>query len=49
MTIGLVQKLVSSAFRKVGFAVQELNYLLYKATSAFNSHSLAVVNEALTN
>ena len=49
MTIGLVRKLVNSAFPKVGLAVEELNYLLYKATSAFNSHSLAVVNEALTN
>ena len=46
MTIGLIQKLVSSAFPKVGIVVQELNYLLYKAASAFNSHSLAVVNKA---
>ena len=46
MTIGLIQKLVSSTFPKVGIVVQELDYLLYKAASAFNSHSLAAVNKA---
>jgi len=47
MTIGLIQKLVSGTFPKVGLIVEELNYSLRKAASAFRSHSLASVNNAL--
>jgi SRSO17 transposase len=46
MTIGLIQKLANAAFPKLGFIVEEIDYLLYKAASAFSSHSLAIVNEA---
>ena len=48
MTIGLIQKLVSGTFPKVGSVVQEINYSLYKAASAFHSHSLAAVSKALS-
>ena len=47
MTIGLIQKLVSSTFPKVGAVVDEINYLMYKAMSAFESHSLAAIDKAL--
>jgi hypothetical protein len=47
MTIGSVQKLVSATFPKVGLIVEELDYLLNKAESAFRSHSLATVNRTL--
>ena len=47
MTIGLIQKLVSGAFPKVGQIVDEINYSLYKAASAFCSHSQAALNKAL--
>ena len=47
MTIGLVQRLVNAAFPKVGLVVKEVDYLLYKAASAFNSHSKAAVEKAL--
>jgi SRSO17 transposase len=47
LTIGLIQKLVNSTFPKVGLIVEEVNYLLYKAESAFYSHSLATMNNAL--
>jgi hypothetical protein len=47
MTIGLVQKLVNATFPKVGIIVEEVDYLLSKAESAFRSHSLATVNRTL--
>jgi len=47
MTIGLVQKIVNATFPKVGLIVDEVDYLLGKAASAFNSHSLAAVEKAL--
>ena len=47
MTIGLIQKLVNATFPKVGHVVKEVDYLLYKAASAFRSHSKAVVEKAL--
>ena len=47
MTIGLIQKLVNATFPKVGLIVEEIDYLLYKAASAFKSHSLAAVNQVL--
>jgi hypothetical protein len=46
MTIGLIQKLANAAFPKLGLIVEEIDYLLYKAASAFSSHSLAIINEA---
>jgi hypothetical protein len=48
MTIGLIQKLVSATFPKVGLIVEEVNYLLKTAASAFRSHSLATVNGVLS-
>jgi len=47
MTIGLMQMLVNSVFPKVGLVVEEIDYLLYKAMSAFNSHSLSAVKNEL--
>jgi SRSO17 transposase len=47
MTIGLIQKLICGTFPKVGLIVEEINYLLWKAAAAFNSHSLAAVDKAL--
>ena len=47
LTIGLIQKLINAIFPKVGHVVEDVNYLLNKAASAFNSHSLATVNKAL--
>jgi len=47
MTIGLIQKLVNAVFPKVGLIVEEIDYLLRKAASAFSSHSLASVNKIL--
>ena len=47
LTIGLIQKLVNSTFPKVGLVVKEIDYLLQKAASAFNSHALIAVNNAL--
>ena len=47
MTIGLLQKLVNATFPKVGLVVEEVDYLLSKAASAFRSHSLAAVNRIL--
>jgi hypothetical protein len=49
MTVGLIQKLVSGTFPKVGLIVEEVDYLLNKAESAFRSHSLATVNGILLN
>jgi SRSO17 transposase len=47
MTIGLIQKLVNATFPKVGLIVEEIDYLLSKAKSAFSSHSLSTVNSVL--
>jgi hypothetical protein len=47
MTIGLLQKLVNGTFPKVDLIVEEVDYLLNKAESAFRSHSLATVNRTL--
>ena len=47
MTIGLIQKLVNATFPKVGLVVDEVNYLAYKAASAFRSHSETTVKKAL--
>jgi hypothetical protein len=47
MTIGLLQRLVNAIFSKVGLVVEEVDYLLSKAASAFRSHSVAIVNRIL--
>jgi hypothetical protein len=47
LTIGLIQKLVSSAFVKIGVVMEEINYSLYKARSAFDSHSRITMDKAL--
>ena len=49
MTIGLVQKLVSAAFPKIGATIEEINYLLHAAKSAFDSHSKAAINKAFSD
>ena len=46
LTIGLIQKLVSAVFPRVGTVVQEVDYLLSKAASSFASHSSAAVKNA---
>jgi hypothetical protein len=48
MTIGLIQKLVDAALPKVGTVVEEINHLLYKAMSSFDSHSKGAVEKAAT-
>jgi SRSO17 transposase len=47
MTIGLVQKLVCATFVKIGAVMGEIDYLLYKARSAFDSHSTTKMNDAI--
>jgi SRSO17 transposase len=47
LTIGLVMKLLSTVFVKIGFVIDEIDYALYKAMSAFASHSLATINSAI--
>ena len=47
MTIGMVQKLIVSVFPKIGLAVKEVSYRLYKAKSAFDSHSQATMHKIL--
>ena len=47
LTIGLIQRLINEIFPKTGRVVDEVDYLLSKAASAFNSHSLAAVNSAM--
>ena len=43
MTIGLIKKLVSASFPKIGAILEEVNYLLYTAKASFNSHSKAAI------
>lgn len=47
LTIGYVCKLFAAAFPKAGSVINEINYLLYKAASSFQSHSLATVDDAI--
>jgi hypothetical protein len=44
MTIGLVQKLINGTFPKVGRIVEEIDYYLNTAASAFDSHSLSAMD-----
>jgi SRSO17 transposase len=46
LTIGLVMKLLSMVFVKIGAIIEEIDYALYKATSAFESYSLATIKTA---
>jgi len=46
MTIGLIQRLINATFPKVGLVVEEVDYLLNKAASAFHSHTKATVDKA---
>jgi SRSO17 transposase len=39
MTIGLIQKLICSTFIRTGEVLEEIDHMLYKAWSAFASHS----------
>ena len=47
LTIGLIQKLVCATFVKIGAVIKEVDYALYKARSAFDSHSLAAMDSSL--
>jgi len=47
LTIGLIVKLVSSVFPKMGDVVRQIDYQLYKAAVAFESHSVAAVEREL--
>ena len=46
MTIGLIRKLVSASFVKIGKLCDEINYSLYKMASAFESHSKTTLENA---
>jgi len=46
MTIGLLIKLVSSAFPKIGATIEEIDYLLRAAKGAFDSHSKSAIDKA---
>ena len=47
MTIGLIRKLISAVFPPVAAVLIEIGYRLYKASVAFQSHSLATVEKAI--
>jgi SRSO17 transposase len=47
LTIGLIQKLIWASFAKAGEVLKEINYALYKAMSAFTSHSTREMNHAI--
>jgi len=47
MTIGLIKKLVCAVFPPVASVVNDINYYLYKASVAFQSHSLATVEKVI--
>jgi len=49
LTIGLVRKLIDATFIKLGSLLEDINYYLYTAAQAFNSHSRAVIKQALDN
>jgi len=46
MTIGLIRKLVSASLIKVGALFDEINYSLYTAAAAFESHSRTALKKA---
>ena len=49
MTIGLIQKLVSSVFPKIEATIEEINYLLHSAKLAFGSHSQSAIDKVYNN
>jgi hypothetical protein len=49
LTIGLVRDLVVASFTKVGRLLNDLDYYLYNAAQAYNSHSRIAVNRALAD
>ena len=49
LTIGLVRMLVVATFQKVGLLLKDLDYRLYTAAQAFDSHSRNALNRALSN
>ena len=46
LTIGLVQKLVSTSFPKFGLLLEEINYYLRTSAKAFNSHTKTTLEKA---
>ena len=46
LTIGLVRMLIVASFDKLGSILKDVNYHLYKAAKAFNSHSKNAVEKA---
>ena len=47
LTIGLVRKLIVASFHKVGSLLKDLDYYMYTAAQAFESHSRITVQRAL--
>ena len=46
LTVGLVQKIISTAFPKFGLLLEELNYYLYTSAKAFESHTKSTLEKA---
>ena len=49
LTIGLVQKLVSTTFPKFGLLLEEIDYYLHSSADAFNSHTMAILRDAFVD
>ena len=49
MTIGLIRMLIEASFQKVGSLLKDLDYYLYKAAQAFDSHSRSAVRKAFAD
>ena len=47
LTIGLIQKIVNTAFVKIGKLREEIDYQMRTAAAAFESHSRAKLERAL--
>jgi hypothetical protein len=48
MTIGLIRMLTAATFQKVGHLLKDLDYRLYKAAQAFDSHSKNTLRRAFS-
>ena len=48
MTIGLIRALIDATFVKFGAVLKDINYYLYTAAKAFDSHSRTTVERALS-
>lgn len=46
MTIGLIRKLIVATFLKVGLLLEDIDYYLYTAAQAFDSHSRSALRQA---